>query len=154
VRERSFRQGDATLRGYEADLSYNLYEQGWYGRVFTDSSHGKLDGLGNLPLQPATRTGVTVGYQDSVWRSSLTVLHANAQHRIASPDISDETATGAYTRVDASVSRVQRVGTTDLTWFLLARNLLNEEIRLSTSLLKDYVPQPGRNFLIGVRARF
>ncbi len=154
VRERSFRQGDATLRGYEADLSYNLYEQGWYGRVFTDSSRGKLDGLGNLPLQPATRTGVTVGYQDSVWRSSLTVLHANAQNRIASPDISDETATRAYTRVDASVSRVQRVGTTDLTWFLLARNLLNEEIRLSTSLLKDYVPQPGRNVLIGVRARF
>jgi iron complex outermembrane receptor protein len=48
----------------------------------------------------------------------------------------------------------QRYGTTDLTWFLLARNLLNEEIRLSTSLLKDYVPQPGRNLMIGVRARF
>ncbi len=154
VRERSFRQGDATLRGYEADVSYNLYEQGWYGRIFTDSSRGKLDGLGNLPLQPATRTGVTIGYQDAVWRSSLTVLHANAQNRIASPDISDETATQAYTRVDASLSRVQRFGTTDLTWFILARNLLNEEIRLSTSLLKDYVPQPGRNLVIGVRARF
>lgn len=154
VRERSFRQSDATLRGYEADLSYNLYEQGWYGRVFIDSSRGKLDGLGNLPLQPATRTGATIGYQDSLWRSSLTVLHASAQNRIASPDISDETATRAYTRVDASISRVQRLGTTDLTWFLLARNLLNEEIRLSTSLLKDYVPQAGRNLMIGVRARF
>ncbi len=154
VRERSFRQGDATLRGYEADLSYNLYEQGWYGRVFTDSSRGRLDGLGNLPLQPATRTGVTIGYQDPLWRSSLTVLHASAQNRIASPDISDETVTRGYTRVDASISRVQRFGTTDLTWFLLARNLLNEEIRLSTSLLKDYVPQAGRNLMIGVRARF
>ncbi len=154
VRERSFRQGDATLRGYEADLSYNLYEHGWYGRVFAHSSRGKLDGLGNLPLQPASRTGITLGYQDPVWRSSLTVLHASAQNRIASSDISDETATRAYTRVDASVSRVQRYGTTDLTWFLLARNLLNEEIRLSTSLLKDYVPQPGRSLLVGVRARF
>ncbi len=154
VRERSFRQGDATLRGYEADLSYNLYEQGWYGRVFIDSSRGKLDGLGNLPLQPASRTGVTVGYQDAVWRSSLSVLQVNAQNRIASPDISEETATRAYTRVDASISRVQHFGATDLTWFLLARNLLNEEIRLSTSLLKDYVPQAGRNLLVGVRARF
>ncbi len=154
VRERSFRQNDATLRGYEADLSYNLYEQGWYGRLFTDSSRGRLDGLGNLPLQPATRTGVTIGYQDTLWRSSLTVLHASAQNRIASPDISDETITRAYTRVDASISRVQRFGTTDLTWFLLARNLLNEEIRLSTSLLKDYVPQAGRNLMVGVRARF
>jgi iron complex outermembrane receptor protein len=154
VRERSFRQADATLRGYEADLSYNLYETGWYGRVFADSSRGKLDGLGNLPLQPASRTGITIGYQDPLWRSSLTVLHASAQNRIASPDISDETATRAYTRVDASVSRVQRFGTTDLTWFLLARNLLNEDIRLSTSLLKDYVPQPGRSLMLGVRARF
>lgn len=154
VRERSFRQGDATLRGYEADLSYNLYEHGWYGRAFLDSTRGKLDELGNLPLQPASRTGVTIGYQDAIWRSSLTVLHANAQNRIASPDISEETATRAYTRVDASISRVQRFGTTDLTWFLLARNLLNEEIRLSTSLLKDYVPQAGRNLMVGVRARF
>ncbi len=154
VRERSFRQADATLHGYEAELSYNLYEHGWYGRLFTDSSRGRLDGIGNLPLQPATRTGATIGYQDAVWRSSLSVLHASAQNRIASPDISDETVTRGYTRVDASISRVQRFGTTDLTWFLLARNLLNEEIRLSTSLLKDYVPQAGRNLMIGVRARF
>lgn len=154
VRERNFRQADATLRGYEVDLSYNLYEQGWYGRIFADSSRGKLDGLGNLPLQPAARAGVTVGYQDAVWRSSLSVLQASAQHRIASPDISDDSVTRGYTRVDASLSRVQRFGTTDLTWFVLARNLLNEEIRLSTSLLKDYVPQAGRNLIIGVRARF
>jgi iron complex outermembrane receptor protein len=56
--------------------------------------------------------------------------------------------------VDASINYVQRYGTTDVTWFLLARNLLNEEIRLSTSMLKDYVPQPGRNLMIGLRTRF
>lgn len=154
VRERSFRQADATLRGYEVDLSYNLNETGWYGRLFADSSRGRLDGLGNLPLQPASRVGVTVGYQDAIWRSSLTVLQASAQNRIASADISNETVTRGYTRVDASISRVQRFGTTDLTWFMVARNLLNEDIRLSTSLLKDYVPQAGRNLIIGVRVRF
>jgi iron complex outermembrane receptor protein len=154
VRERSFRQADATLRGYELDLSYNLYETGWYGRLFADSSRGRLDGQGNLPLQPAARVGATIGYQDPVWRSSLSVLNASAQNRIASPDIANETITRGYTRVDASVSRTQRFGTTDITWFMLARNLLNEDIRLSTSLLKDYVPQAGRNLIIGVRVRF
>ncbi len=154
LRTRSFSQADATLRGYEIDLSYNLYENGWFGRIFSDSSRGTLDNLGNLPLQPATRTGITVGYQDATWRSSLSVLDASAQNRIASPGISDETVTRGYTRVDASLSWRQRYGATDLTWFLLARNLLNEEIRLSTSLLKDYVPQPGRNLIVGVRARF
>jgi iron complex outermembrane receptor protein len=152
--DRTFSQANATLRGVEAELSYNYYDPGWFGRVFADTSRGTLDNLGNLPLQPTTRTGLSFGYQDSQWRSSLSVLHASAHNRIASSSISEETTTPAYTRVDASVNYVQRYGTTDVTWFLLARNLLNEEIRLSTSLLKDYVPQPGRNLVVGLRTRF
>lgn len=152
--DRTFSQADATLRGIEAELSYNYYDPGWFGRVFADTSRGTLDNLGNLPLQPATRTGLSFGYQDTQWRSSLSVLHASAHNRIASSSISEETTTPAYTRVDASVNYVQRYGTTDVTWFLLARNLLNEEIRLSTSLLKDYLPQPGRNLMVGLRTRF
>ena len=151
---RTFSQADATLRGVEAELSYNYYDPGWFGRVFADTSRGTLDNLGNLPLQPATRTGLSFGYQDSQWRSSLSVLHSSAHNRIASSSISEETTTPAYTRVDASINYVQRYGTTDVTWFLLARNLLNEEIRLSTSLLKDYLPQPGRNLMVGLRTRF
>ena len=154
LRERTFSQADATLRGYEIDISYNLDEPGWFGRAFADSARGVLTQLGNLPLQPADRIGMTVGYQNDQWRSSLSVLDVNAQYRIASPTISDETTTRGYTRVDASLTYRQRIGVNDLTWFLIARNLLNEEIRLSTSLLKDYAPQPGRNILLGVRARF
>lgn len=154
ARERSFRQDDATLRGHEIDVSYRLQETGWYGRAFADSSRGTLATQGNLPLQPAARIGLTLGYRDANWRSSLSLVNVSAQHRIARPAISEETTTGGYTQLDASLSYLQRYGTTDLTWFLLARNLLNEEIRLSTSLLKDYVPQPGRNLIVGVRARF
>jgi iron complex outermembrane receptor protein len=154
LRERSFNQASATIRGYEVDVSYNLYEYGWFGRAFADDSRGTLDNLGNMPLQPVARLGTTVGYQDANWRSSLSVINASAQNRIASADVSNETATRGYTRVDANISWRQRIGENELTWFASARNLLNEEIRLSTSLLKDYVPQPGRNFLVGVRARF
>ena len=154
LRDRNFKQANATLKGIEAELSYNLYETGWFGRVFIDSSRGTLDDLGNLPLQPATRTGLNAGYQDSRWRSSLSVIHTDAHYRIASAAVSEETTTKAYTNVDANLSYTQRYGTTDLTWFMIARNLLNEEIRLSTSLLKDYVPQPGRNLIVGVRTRF
>jgi iron complex outermembrane receptor protein len=152
--DRTFTQADATLRGAEAELSYNYYDPGWFGRIFADTTRGTLDNLGNLPLQPTTRKGLSFGYQDAQWRSSLSVLHADRHTRIASTSISEETPTSAYTRVDASINYVQRYGTTDVTWFLLARNLLNEEIRLSTSLLKDYVPQPSRNFIVGLRTRF
>ena len=81
-------------------------------------------------------------------------MRANPHTRVASAGISEETVTPAWTQVDASLTYVQRYGTTDLTWFLVARILLNEEIRLSTSLLKVYVPQPGRNIMAGVRTRF
>ncbi len=157
---RTFSQADATIRGYELDASYNLYEYGWFGRAFTDDSRGTLNNLGYLPLQPVRRVGATIGYQDANWRSSLSILNASSQNRLAtSPVYQDEDGTiekttRGYTRVDANISWRQRIGENELTWFASARNLLNEEIRLSTSLLKDYVPQPGRNFLVGVRARF
>jgi iron complex outermembrane receptor protein len=160
LRLRSFSQANATIRGYELDASYNLYEYGWFGRAFTDDSRGTLNNLGYLPLQPVRRVGATIGYQDANWRSSVSILNASSQNRLAtSPVYQDEDgttekATRGYTRVDANISWRQRIGENELTWFASARNLLNEEIRLSTSLLKDYVPQPGRNFIVGVRARF
>ncbi len=157
---RTFSQADATIRGYELDASYNLYEYGWFGRAFTDDSRGNLNNLGYLPLQPVRRVGATIGYQDANWRSSLSILNASSQNRLATSPVyqdedgSTEKVTRGYTRVDANISWRQRIGENELTWFASARNLLNEEIRLSTSLLKDYVPQPGRNFIVGVRARF
>ena len=78
------------------------------------------------------------------------MTHANAQDRLAA----SETRTPSYTQVDASVSYVQRFKGSDITWFLLARNLTDEDIRLSTSVLKDQVPLAGRNFVIGMRTRF
>ena len=152
--DRDFAQADATLQGVEAEVAYRQNQPGLSGRAFFDASRGSLDGQGNLPLQPAARIGLSLGYRQGPWQSSLSVLHANSHTRIAAASISQETATAGYTQLDASLSYVQRFGTTDLTWFLLARNLLNEEIRLSTSLLKDYVPQPGRNIVAGVRTRF
>jgi iron complex outermembrane receptor protein len=38
--------------------------------------------------------------------------------------------------------------------FVRAANLLDKEARRHTSLVKDIAPLPGRNFSIGVRARF
>ena len=48
----------------------------------------------------------------------------------------------------------QKLEHIDLTYFVTAKNLLNEDIRLSTSLLKDIAPLPGRNVTFGVRAKF
>ena len=108
------------------------------------------------PMDPAavaelaTRVGADIGFKQGPWRTGASVIQANAQDRLAA----SETRTPSYTQVDASLSYVQRLKGSDITWFLLGKNLLNEDIRLSTSVLKDQTPLPGRNLVVGMRTRF
>jgi iron complex outermembrane receptor protein len=147
---RRFEQGDARLRGAEAELTYNQYGQGWLGRLFADYSQGRLVRGGTLPLQPAKRVGLEVTYRSNGLRSGLTVLHAARQDRLASFETS---VTPAFTQVNLHLSYRQRFAEHDLTWFVLVNNALDRDIRLSTSLLRDVAPQPGRNVVWGVRAK-
>jgi iron complex outermembrane receptor protein len=151
LNERIFRQGDATIRGAEAEIGYNQRGAGWSGRLFADTSRGRLENAGNLPLQPASRFGVDVNYRQGPWRGGASLLRALRQDRLASFESS---VTPGYTQLDANLSYTQSLGRYDVTWFLLARNLLNQDIRLSTSVLKDQAPLPGRNLIVGVRTAF
>ncbi len=151
LRYRVYEQADATIRGAEAEVTYNQHGQGWSGRAFADTSRGKLDAGGNLPLQPAGRYGAELGYRAGAVRAGLAAIQTLRQGRLAS---FETTPTPATTQLSASLSYTQHVGNADLTWFMLAKNLLNEEIRLSTSVLKDVAPMPGRNFVFGVRTKF
>jgi len=151
LRERVFSQGDATVRGVEGEIEYNPHAQGINGRLFADMSRGELKGAGSLPLQPATRFGATIGYRGGNWRFGATWIHAQAQDRLAS---FETMPTGSYNQVNANLSYNQKLRDMDLTWFVLAKNLLNDEIRVSTSLLKDISPLPGRGIAFGVRAKF
>ena len=150
--QRNWSQRNATLFGGEAEVSYNVGNNGMSWRGFADTTRGRLDGDDNLPLQPAARVGITTGYQQGPARSSISLIRVAAHERIAVT--SSETPTAGYTRLDASLSYTQRYNSTELTWFVLGKNLLNQEIRLSTSSLKDLAPTPGRNIIIGVRSRF
>ncbi|UGQ47418.1 TonB-dependent receptor [Massilia endophytica] len=150
LRERVFTQADATIRGAEGEITYNAQGSGWSGRLFADGSRGSLDHGGSLPLQPSNRVGASVGYRYADLRAGLSVVHADGQDRLAA----FETTTPSYTQLNANISYTQRLGQQELTWFLLAKNLTNEEIRVSTSVLKDISPLPGRNFVFGVRAHF
>jgi len=149
--ERFWSQADANIRGAEAEISYNLSGEGFSIRGFADTSRGKLDQMGNLPLQPASRYGVDLGYVQGAWRSGVTVLRAQQQDRLAT---FENSVTPAYTKIDANLSYTQTLGTLRLTWFALAKNLLNQDIRLATSVLKDVAPQPGRSLILGVRSKF
>ncbi|RQO34760.1 TonB-dependent receptor [Herminiimonas sp. KBW02] len=149
--QRFWSQNDATIRGIEAEVSYNLRGNGFSWRGFADTSRGTLSGAGNLPLQPTTRFGGEIGYREGNWRSGLKVLHAEKQNRLAS---FETYAAPSYTQVDANLSYTQNFKSTPVTWFAIAKNLLNEDIRLSTSVLREVAPLSGRSLIVGVRTSF
>lgn len=149
--QRFWSQGDATIHGAEAEVSYNLGNEGISVRGFADTSRGRLVNQGNLPLQPATRYGVDLGYRQGPWASGMRVLRALKQDRLASFESTD---TPSYTQLDANLSYTQKLQSMRVTWFALVKNLLNQDIRFSTAVLKDSVPQSGRNLIVGVRTQF
>ncbi|MEJ7806108.1 MAG: TonB-dependent receptor [Telluria sp.] len=149
--QRIFEQANVTIRGAEAELSWNQHGQGWLGRVFADTARGKLDRGGNLPLQSATRFGADVGYRSAALRAGLSLIRAQQQDRLAA---FEDYVTPGYTQLNANLSYTQRFGKHDVTWFLLAKNLLDKDIRLSTSVLRDIAPLPGRNVVFGARTKF
>lgn len=151
LRERIFEQADANMHGAEAELTFNHAGPGWSGRLFADTSRGALVDAGSLPLQPASRVGASIGYRQGALRAGVSLVHAMEQDRLAS---FENTTTPSYNQLNANLSYTQHLGERDLTWFVLAKNLLNEDIRASTSVLKDIAPLPGRNFVFGVRAQF
>jgi iron complex outermembrane receptor protein len=149
--QRFWSQANATIHGAELEVSYNLRGEGLSLRGFADTSRGTLDGAGSLPLQPATRFGIDADFKQGPWRTGIGLLRARAQDRLAA---FETTRTPGYTQLDAHLSYSQRVGTTQWTGFVLAKNLLNQDIRLSTSVLKNVAPLSGRSLIVGVRTRF
>jgi iron complex outermembrane receptor protein len=97
------------------------------------------------------RVGVSTDYASGPWTGFASVMYAAQQNR-TSPF---ETPTPSYTRVDGEIAYNWKTGATgSTTLFVAGRNLLNEDIRLSTSYVKDTVPMPGRSFYAGLRVRF
>jgi iron complex outermembrane receptor protein len=144
-------QADARFRGFEAEWSYRP-EGGTAGvRIFGDLVRAKLADGTNLPRIAPARIALELDKSWGPWSSHLTAIHSFAQKK-TSPL---ETPTDAYTRVDAEIAwELESAKGRKLTVFLQGSNLLDEEIRLHTSYLKDVAPLMGRSFTIGLRADF
>jgi iron complex outermembrane receptor protein len=80
----------------------------------------------------------------------LSLIHAWRQTRLAAFEVAP---TPGYNQLDASLSYRQKLSGSEMTWFLQGRNLLNQDIRYSTTVeaLRMYGPQPGRSVLVGAR---
>jgi iron complex outermembrane receptor protein len=150
---RQFEQGQAKLTGVEGSVYLNRGSSGWSGRVFGDVSRGTLNHGDSLPLQPAPRLGMDVLYQQGSWEHSLSWIHAFEQTRLASFETSK---TPAYNRIDARIAYNTKLNTVKTSFYLQVKNLLNEEIRYSTTVegLRNHAPQSGRSIWAGFRLAY
>ncbi|MBB1333470.1 TonB-dependent receptor [Pseudoalteromonas sp. SG43-7] len=145
----NFAQGDAKLYGFEAQVDWHLNEQ-WRLDVFSDYTRAKLDKGGNVPRIPPLRVGSSIHYEYGNWHTEVEVTRNSKQDKIAA----NETTTDGYTMLSAAANYYLDLGNVDMTLYLKADNLTDQEARVHSSYLKDEAPLPGRSFSIGVRARF
>ncbi len=145
----AFDQADATLYGLEAQIAWQ-FATPFTLTLWGDSIRGKLDDGGNLPRIPPARLGGQLRYQSKGLEAEFGISHYFKQDEVAEL----ETATDAYTLLEAELAYTFS-GTHDgLTVYLKGTNLTDEDARVHSSFLKDRAPLPGRGFSIGLRGMF
>lgn len=151
---REWAQQDAEFVGGEIELRWDLgHRRSGHWQLFGlyDRVSAELDDGHNVPLIPPSRIGAGADWDLYNWAGNLTWIHASSHTKTAE----FETQTPGYDLVNAELSYLFKLDNgSNINLFLKGHNLLNEDIRNSTSYLKDQAPQIGRNFIIGASIVF
>jgi iron complex outermembrane receptor protein len=145
-----FTQRDATFYGAELAVEYDvapIFAGLWGVEGQYDFVHAKFDDAegGYVPRMPPHRLGAGLYYRDQSWLARVNALHAFAQDELGF----EETRTSSYTLVNAEVSYTIRGAPTnegitpETTIGIKGENLLNDDMRNSSSFKKDEVLLPG-----------
>jgi iron complex outermembrane receptor protein len=149
-----YAQEDAEIMGLEAELFAPIAQIGSGEldlRLYADTVRGELDSGEDLPRLPPLRVGARLQYHDEGLILGLESAWYDDQEDTAP----FEEATSGYTMVNADLSwTLPRASGPEISLFLKGANLLDEDARRHTSLVKDLAPLPGRNFVAGLRATF
>jgi iron complex outermembrane receptor protein len=145
---------DARFYGVELDSEFAI------GTVFKgdlrlaltgDYISGELDNGADVPRLPPMRLGSKLSWKSDQWYWFASVLAADDQDRPGD----NESETNSYTRWDTGVEYRQAFGgNSTLVLFANLNNISDEEIRLSTSFLRDFAPEAGRSLAGGFRIEF
>lgn len=145
-----YRQADAVLTGAEAEVRHQFTDS-FAASLFGDHVRGKLKDGGDLPRIPADRLGVRLEQRFSAaLDGQLEFYRVQRQDELAD----FETDTAGYNMLGAGLSYRGSLSRADYQLYLKADNLLDAEARQHTSLIKDEVLLPGRNFTVGMRVNF
>nr|MBP9871866.1 TonB-dependent receptor [Nitrosomonas sp.] len=97
------------------------------------------------------RFGFELNYKSGPLTTNLTTIHVLCQNKHAEL----ETNTSGYTLLNLEASYlIKQTRSNGFRFFVQGRNLLDEEMRVHTSFLKNFAPLPGRALVAGLRADF
>lgn len=147
-------QNNAEFKGFEIEGIINLFNSD-HGilnvRIWSDYVDAKLIGNGEtLPRISPLRIGTGVDYIIGPWDFDLSLTHTADKDDIATL----EGTTQGYEMLNIYIGYNFDLGNTSFTFFGKGNNLLNQEARRHTSVIKDIAPLPGRSGIIGIRASF
>ncbi len=147
----NFAQAGARFYGAEAEAILTLKPDATDLRLFTDYVRGKLDTGDNVPRTTPPRFGLELNHKTGPWTANVSAIRVMRQNRLAEL----ETSTPGYTLVNVDVSYlIKKTKSNGIRIFLQGKNLLNEEMRVHTSFLKDFAPLPGIALIGGLRGEF
>lgn len=148
-----FTATDARFWGFEVEGEAKLFSNDMltvaldggldYVRATDRSNHAPLPRMPALSL----RSGLAAEF--ATVSARVETVWTDKQKRTTEFELPTDSSTVFNASVDWHPLESQ-----DVTLLLEARNLTNEEVRYSTSFLKDVLPQPGRDFRLTLRAGF
>lgn len=149
----AYRQQDARFQGLEYELEWPFYatdSQRYSVSLFGDRITGELDNGDSAPRLPPGHDGVRLNWNAPNWQADLSVVYGQAQNKPGA----NELPTASYQRIDMTVSRTFDVANVRYSLMLKGRNLADEEIRSSSSFIRDYAPESGRGIELALQVRF
>ncbi len=147
-------QEDTKFYGVEFESSFHLTDLGPGALALDlrgDAIRGDFDDSGDVPRLPPVRIGGRLNWTGDAFGAWLSVLNAGDQDRPGD----FETDTDGYTRWDLGADyRFTFAQERELLVFMKWKNITDEEIRLSTSFLRNYAPEAGQSVAVGIRFSF
>jgi iron complex outermembrane recepter protein len=146
-------QRDATYSGIEGEISYPIVESGPFSLIADargEYVRATLDDRSPVPRIPPLSLLGALEARTERFDVRGEVHWTAAQNRVAS----NETPTEGFTFVNASIAWKPVTGNDNVTLMLQGENLFDVEGRRHVSFTKDFVPLPGRNVKLSLRASF
>ncbi|MEQ1484702.1 TonB-dependent receptor [Methyloglobulus sp.] len=147
-------QANATFKGFEAQTIFPLMQNS-YGAIdltlFGDYTRGTFDQGGDVPRMPPLRYGFQLSYEKDDFSTNARLTRGEAQTNAGE----NETETDSYLLLNMGAQyQLADIHDAEILLFAKGKNLLNENIRNSTSYLRNFAPEPGRSAELGIRISY